>query len=486
MLLLARTIKNRFAPISRVPPDVLSLIPDYCETDRELIRMTHTCRYWREILVSRASLWTFLTCQDLDKTSVYIQRSRGSPLEVRIDQENREILLLVIAHVGRLKALTIRFSGWARDLPRLLKYLGSTAPLLQKLRVHVQGKGTSNSDSTLFENTLLDGNLSLLRELCLSGLHSNLPWRNMSNLLHFDFRRAGAKTSTNQLLDFFERAPLLREIQLSRALPNSSTAPAKRVVSLPHLALLKIHDQTHHSTILNHLHIPTGALVMLEFEFGDQSFPVPDYLPESLDNFRNVSHITSVNLDFDVGPAMRLNGPSGGLHMAGSSGFFPPMLEEQTLRLINWFPISTTKSLTVSLYRVSADPNTEESAAYQLLLPMKDLRTLTLMNCTNLSFILALNPNHNTSNEVLCPKLEELVLYIQVRRGESLADELLEMAKARASRGARLSAIVIVCWWGFTVPGLENYTARLEYSDVETPSWDSVPSEADVFGWDSF
>ena len=79
---MVRSIKNTFAPINRVPPEVFSLIPDHCETDEELIKLTHVCHGWREILISRASLWTPLDCRNLDKTGVYIQRSRGSPLEI--------------------------------------------------------------------------------------------------------------------------------------------------------------------------------------------------------------------------------------------------------------------------------------------------------------------------------------------------------------------------------------------------------------------
>jgi len=207
--MVTQSIKNTLAPINRVPPDVLSLIPDYRETtDKELIKLTHVCRSWREIFISRASLWTFLACEDFDKTSVYIQRSKQSPLEVQIDQENFEMLLLVEPHVGRLKALTLSFFG--RDASRLTKHLSSTAPILEKLAIHVHNPDISEFDSALFESTLLGGNLSSLRELRLSGLHTNLPWQNMSNLTFFKFRQAGSKTSITQLLDFFEHAPLLR------------------------------------------------------------------------------------------------------------------------------------------------------------------------------------------------------------------------------------------------------------------------------------
>ncbi|KAF9780875.1 hypothetical protein BJ322DRAFT_981571, partial [Thelephora terrestris] len=78
-----RSMKNTFAPINKVPPDVLTLIPDYLEDgerDRHLIKLTHVSRGWREIFTSCPSLWTRLDCTNVDKTHVYIERSSSSPL----------------------------------------------------------------------------------------------------------------------------------------------------------------------------------------------------------------------------------------------------------------------------------------------------------------------------------------------------------------------------------------------------------------------
>ena len=65
---MAHSIKNALAPISQVPPEVISLIADYCETKQELIALTPVHRGWREIFISRVSLWTSLDCTDLNKT----------------------------------------------------------------------------------------------------------------------------------------------------------------------------------------------------------------------------------------------------------------------------------------------------------------------------------------------------------------------------------------------------------------------------------
>jgi hypothetical protein len=59
VLRLVRSMKNSLAPINRVPPEILSLIPDYCcedDMDRDLVALTHVCRSWRDTFISRSSL----------------------------------------------------------------------------------------------------------------------------------------------------------------------------------------------------------------------------------------------------------------------------------------------------------------------------------------------------------------------------------------------------------------------------------------------
>jgi len=316
----------------------------------------------------------------------------------------------------------------------------------------------------------------------------------MSSLTSFKFLWPNPRPSTNQLLDFFDHVPLLRQIELFDSVPSSSNTPAERVVSLPHLKLLKIYNHGSPSILLNHLHIPAGASVTLDSYSCDRRFPVPDYLPKSLDNLGNISHINSINLTLNFTLAIRLHGPSGDLLMGCTVDCLEMGWDSQILRSLNKLPISSTESLRISGYHTPADLNTKQSAAYQTLLTMNNLRlrTLTLINCINLSFILALNPDHNASNTVVCPKLEKLVLDIQIRRqqDESFVNELLEMAKARASIGVGLSTITIVRPWELVseeeVRDLKHYVVYLEYGvGSVSPRWDALPGDEVVDDSDS-
>lgn len=92
VLSLVRTIKNSFAPINRIPPEVLSFIPDYWDNDeddpdQDLIMLTHVCRGLTDIFISRSFLWSYLDFASVDKTCTYIQRSKSSPLEICFEKD---------------------------------------------------------------------------------------------------------------------------------------------------------------------------------------------------------------------------------------------------------------------------------------------------------------------------------------------------------------------------------------------------------------
>ena len=490
---MARLTKNTFAPINRVPPEVLSLIPDHRETDKELIRLTHVCRSWREIFISRASLWTFLGCENLDKTRAYLERSKTSSLEVNIWVRGMRCpyyaaFLLTIPHINRFKALSL--TAFGDEINPFIPQLRSlAAPLLMELTVGV------GPHANHFSGELFGGTLPSLCRLSLAGNLGFLPRQNLANLTTLVMRDVRDFASgVTKLLDIFGRAPLLHEIKLQSALPRfpGSDAPNKRMVSLPHLKLLIIWDEPNHSILLDHLHIPIGAMVILESRpCWQEVLPIPNCLPRSLDNLNNI--IISIDLDFEKGVTLRLNGLSGVLYLAAAwwgRDLPSPTTSHHALKSLAMLPISTTEKLAISWHRVLGQPDSEGTAAYCTLLRMENLRTLTLAYCINRSFILALNPAQNTLNTVVCPMLEELVLHVRDHEDDLYIGELLEMARERASRGVKSPTIVIVNLEGRVSPEealtLGSCVSCVEYKLADTtPIWDALPGETKIrfFDW---
>lgn len=485
---------NALAPVNKIPPEVLSLIPGYCGR-KMLVKLTHVCHSWREIFISCASLWAHSGCTDFDQTCAYLERSKTSPLDIwvtgvgydspvgwgtpvfsgSLDTLPFSAFFKTIPHIGQFKTLTL--SGTSEEILLFTNWLVPPAPLLKNLKIHVYGEAHENHPTTL-KRGLFDGNLSSLHELSLSRV-AGLPWGTLTNLgtLQLNY----TPTPITQLLSLFQYAPL-QEIKLLDSLPEHSDVPGKQIVSLRLLKLLVISAKPLHSIILNHLQVPAGALVKLEYQDGDQNLRD---LEECFNNLENISHITSVNLCFKEGMEVRLNGPTGDLYINVISMNLQPHPAEsmEELQVLRNIIISATGSLTITDSETSPDLDEAEPNVQQTLLLMNKIRTLTLTDCQDLPFIFALNPNHTTSNVVVCPGLMTLFLYANDAGVYPHVDELLDMVEARASNGAKLEKILISrsCKGPMAeskVVSLQKHVSLVEFeSDTFPPRWDMVPGE---------
>ena len=483
VLSLVRCTKNTFLSVNKIPPEVFSLVAHHCDTDEDLITLTHVCRRWRVILVSCPSLWTNLGCKAIDKTRVYLERSKASPLKISLEdfQPLGDAFLLLLPHLGRLGSLSL--FGTRSNFLELTKHLGSPAPLLKNLKLVVI------ADEPVLQDTVFDGDLSSLHRLHLDGVVSNMAWKDVSNLRTLVLRDIrGENVSVNKLLHLFERAPLLRKIDLWNAFPDSSDAPPGRVESLPNLEFLRVDTRARksHAVLLNHLSVPIGAQITQNFVFDDADSPIPFHLPRAFENLKNLSNIASINLDFVSGVRLRLRGPNGGLYMSGrwaDHGPAPIPTRCRVLRSLNVINISTVERFTISRWSHTIPwQGTTEASIYQTFLLMGNIRALALIGCINFSFFVALNPKANTSGVLICPTLEELTVYSR-RRDWFHGRGLLGMAGGRASVGAKLKTVVIMGPQEL-ISAREIFKLRAHVSHVEhkfgyQPRWDLIPGVPD-------
>lgn len=487
VLRLTRSLKNSLTPINRIPPEVLSLLPDYCDEldmDEDSISLTHVCRAWRNTFISRSLLWTHLDFTNTDKTRTYLQRSKSSPLKICLGADNEDETVLedvvpfVISHIYRLKSLVVR--GYA--LPDVLRYFCHHAPLLEELDVSIVGRRDPVLDSAPF-----NGDLSSIRKLTLGGVITYFPWKNMANLRVASLGGRDAGHAISRLLNF-ESAPLLHTVRLEDSLPDSSDAPPERIVSLPHLRVLTIDAGPVHSILLNHLHIPAVTSLTQIFEYGQGIPPLLDNLPQAPADLGNLAHITTINLCFDsTQKLLLLHGPSGSLRAVANLARHKPIprydLDPQLFRYLSSPILSTTRGLTVLEYKYFDPAGADRCPAVsQALSSMGNLRTLVLVRCNPLPFVFVLDPRQDSSEPAACPNLWNLTLYIEAWN-QFPTKQLITMAKNRASRGAGLSSITIVCPQEF-VPGeemirLKEYVTHVEYRVGDNlPTWDALPDES--------
>lgn len=95
--------------------------------------------------------------------------------------------------------------------------------------------------------------------------------------------------------------------------------------------------------------------------------------------------------------------------------------------------------------KIDFDNSASNYPPRQTLLRMKDLRTLKLYQSVNPgAFIRALDPSKSSAGLAICPKLEELVIE---HEGTLSTEDLIGMAAARESSGAKLKSVRIVTQW---------------------------------------
>ena len=445
------------APINKIPPEILALIPDFWDTydrDQDIITLTHVCRAWREVFVSRSSLWTNFDCLDEEKTRVYFERSKSSPINLSLDLSKGVSFcnpsFQIIPHAtGRLKSLFVKAP--TEDVEVVASHLSHPAPFLERLSIS-SDPPLAHRDPVL-PSTLFNGDLSSLRVLCLESVHTEFPWRKMLNLTSFtmSFIPPGV-ASVGKLLDFFENAPYLEEVALRFAIPTAG-AQNGRVVSLECLKSMHIGDDDP-SVLLDHLLIPIDA--KLEIQANVTTTLIGGCFPRSLDNLKNFSNFTTIRLHRTD---MEFSGPNGRVRITlrtsrdGST--------ELTLESLAELDTSKTERLEIE----DGDLRSKEPL-YQALLPMKDLRTLTLSGRMSPEFLIrALQPSTNSSEVMVCPKLEEFVLVfypLSFWRDQSNITSIAEMAAARASRGGKLKTVKIFHRRG---------TANLDVSELRKHVW---------------
>ena len=269
------------------------------------------------------------------------------------------------------------------------------------------------------------------------------------------------EVTVSQLLDFFESAPRLCEVELHSTIPTTS-AQNGRLVSLTCLKRMNIRDCGPASVLLDHLLIPVGAKLRTESSLRDSL--IGDLLPRSLDNLKNFSNFTTIQLYLGgLYPHMEFSGPNGEVTIVTVT-----YRDDETclvLECLTELDISGTEWLEIN----RGDPPSR-AHVYQALLPMKDLRTLVFFECKSLhTFIHALQPGADSSDAVVCPQLEGLGLVLCTDGEMFDITSVVEMAAARALRGVKLRTVRIAGGEGeagLDVSELRKYVWNVEFGPV--------------------
>ena len=388
--------------INRLPPELLVTITTFITDQNTIFQLATVCRHWHDTLTGTATLWTSIDCRSRSRTSILLQRSKSSPIDVTVDRAHYvpEVVPIIASHTHRMRSIHITLSS--REFKDLQSLLDGPAPILNEMWIDRWGHHPARSLPLCISS--FQGQFPALRILGLSG-HP------------FDFARSASMVTNGltKLLLQNDQSHRLRDLlyylkhcknleYLDIGLPNlQGTVPTSHIVSLPKLRELRLDRFL--PAFFHHLSFPPSTdLAIQSMALGAQDGT--PYISES----RTIKSIKMKVMDFSC--VVRLSGA----HLAITEEVCISVFRSSSSRdsysdrldSLQSFPIGTTTFFGFAqLSQPSFVGTPRQQSCTQLLKKMPVLEQIALDISVAPLFIHALEP---VNGNLLCPKLRHLTL----------------------------------------------------------------------------
>ena len=471
-----KALHNVFAPINKLPPEILSQIPQFFPI-RDLIVATQVCRYWRTTFISCGPLWCNIDCIRGPEALTCLHRSKDSPIYVTVKKiPDDEVLARLSPHIGRMKYLRLK-SRWSVAQSVFMRFT-DPAPNLETLKVVCR---PSTAAAGPVPSTLLTGNLPKLRSLTLQGLSSDLAHFVLPNLTYFEFSNVTSpplSMSLSNLLAFLERSPLLESIYVDFHGECVHDAPRQKIISLKALKTLYISGSglVGHgdNSLLARLELPRGVditvmLLILDGSSNAIAYAIPPY-PERLPFISGAKRIHIDVLPMHGRCTFEFSGENGKVTIMARWPMTNANLGDLMMGSIQSFlPLSTegVEELYIQGYRAPEDSHLPALRAFESL---PNLESIHMIHCDNTVLLRALR---QPTRHLIVPKLRMLELSLNPQR-EVSGKELMELVQYRVSNGARLEDLLIVAP-EVIIPVAEVMALKQHVGVVEYKMDDSIP-----------
>ena len=260
---------NSFAPINRLPLDVLSLIPTHLHSQKDHFGATFVCRHWRRTFLQNATLWSHLC---LSKGEVYIKtllkRARGSPLTILANRTDPVgTVMLLPPYTKQIRNLGFKKNSWL-DIQRFSETNSGALPLLHTLNINAVA-GTAPG-GPLFRGAVG------LKEFQLRS--EGLPFLNrfiFPNLTSFELSMYSVERFRgSQLLDFLEALPMLRAVRMKiYSAISLKGIPPDKVLVLHNVESLSLAAKDGGYELATHMSCPSTKYTSLTHMHKEE----PDY-----------------------------------------------------------------------------------------------------------------------------------------------------------------------------------------------------------------
>ncbi|CAK5283099.1 unnamed protein product [Mycena citricolor] len=276
-----QTRRNALAPISRLPPEVLSrvflcLVLSDSYSVRWTREISHVCRQWRAVALEFPWVWSYPSFRHLDWAEEMLERSKSALLTIKFHEVYTpprmiDLLTRALSQVSRLGELDFDVKDRLAQLG-LLVNMTDPAPFLHTL--HLEATGHYGGPLSL-PATFLGGDTPRLRRVDLTGFA--IAWdspllRNLTRLrvVHFARQESTLSMTMKELLDALDHMPLLESLELKNILPPIAVQARPRVL-LAHLESLELADNVEECCgILSQMTYPSSAKVHVAC-FGEKA-----------------------------------------------------------------------------------------------------------------------------------------------------------------------------------------------------------------------
>jgi len=297
---------------------------DY-DDDAELpfqVLVSHVCKHWRDVAVESPALWTTITFTEgapFEKSRIWIERSKGRPLDINIDctipadgdpdanpdedksdeeaseeEESKEpppffskddlstILDIITPHVERWRTLEVMVNIYEyvhNIMQRLVQC--SSAPLLEILQLyHYEDCEEYDTFEPAHFKTpflLFNGNAPNLTHVALWGVH--LPWEESTFLsgltdLELAYHAKDVRPSFEAFANILRSSPEIHTLTLCLSGPAGDFADwGGEMIELPSLKdlVLCYHEPSYIESLMRLISVPNVHSLALDYDEGDYS-----------------------------------------------------------------------------------------------------------------------------------------------------------------------------------------------------------------------
>lgn len=254
--------------IARFPHEVLALIfeadLDWSFPVASDIAISHVSRHWRNAAIHTASLWcviNILPFQPIEKTTTYLERSRGYPLTVTVDTKTSlykdstvfDRFEAVANHVHRWRAFDIYSSSYDFLCAALNRLHNTSAPLLGAIFISFEDDNLDDEDDddshvidpeNLLPLSIFTGGCPRLESLGILGLDIRIFWPPAAQIvdLYLKFIVNGPYITLEGFRSIIQLMPNLKSLSLAGNLIDIplTLPPVDHTIIIPLLESLEL------------------------------------------------------------------------------------------------------------------------------------------------------------------------------------------------------------------------------------------------------